>query len=752
MKIHIKKPSEFKVSACTITKNEEKTIAKSIESYKKYVDEIIIADTGSTDDTVKIAESLGAKVLHYEWNDDFAAAKNFAIDASSGDWILCIDSDEYFSGDSCRNIKFAIEQAEMQGKNAVGCRENNIDTYTGDQIAETLALRIFKKGTRYRYPIHEEIYNPAGINVLTVDKDVFYFLHTGYSSEIIDKKCRRNLDIIFKELEKTEDKERKTVYYSYISDAYYGARDYDKSIEYAKLYLKKARENGLRILGCEVKPYLNIIHGLMEKKADFSEIDPYIKEFEKTFPDCPDAVYHGAESLFNMHLYKKAFQKFKNALEMSENYNGVYVNSVAKSKALVYNYFGMCRESELDVPAALEWYFKAASEPCLYEKPIFNLFRNVKNLPEKEVDDFAQSLYLGADEKKHKAVMSALMSNYMSEQLLKCYADYRSKKKEDAVYSDVTAYILAGRGDFAKASSLFLLNSKANQNEDAAMRALVCAVFSNEKEHISAAASAARPECAFALGLCSKPLLSHGSIGLIAGVFKECERLGKTDYAEKRIESLANDLDGGQMYKLSGYLEAGFALKTALAAAQHSDINKSSAFAQGRILYKMRRFNEASDLLRLAKHMGCKDEALEEILGAAQKFRGTGAKMTDAQCRNLKLLIESDIRCGNYETAAKSILKYKQSAEPDEEISAAESALLFYCGNYKKAAVAAEAGLLKNENNFDLLYNAGCIYEKLGDLKRAKEIFERALKNCGDEGTASEIRNFLSQINEHFGK
>ena len=62
----------FRISACTITKNEEKNIARSIESYKDYVDEIIIVDTGSTDNTVSVAKSLGAKVFNFEWINDFS--------------------------------------------------------------------------------------------------------------------------------------------------------------------------------------------------------------------------------------------------------------------------------------------------------------------------------------------------------------------------------------------------------------------------------------------------------------------------------------------------------------------------------------------------------------------------------------------------------------------------------------------------------------------------------------------------------
>jgi glycosyltransferase involved in cell wall biosynthesis len=58
------------------------------------VDEIIIADTCSTDDTVKIAESFGAKVFSYPWQNDFSAARNAVLDKAGADWILHLDTDE----------------------------------------------------------------------------------------------------------------------------------------------------------------------------------------------------------------------------------------------------------------------------------------------------------------------------------------------------------------------------------------------------------------------------------------------------------------------------------------------------------------------------------------------------------------------------------------------------------------------------------------------------------------------------------
>ncbi len=68
-----------RLSQCMIVKNEEKNIERALSWGKDIMYEQIVVDTGSTDRTVEIAKGMGAKVYHFEWIDDFAAAKNYAI-------------------------------------------------------------------------------------------------------------------------------------------------------------------------------------------------------------------------------------------------------------------------------------------------------------------------------------------------------------------------------------------------------------------------------------------------------------------------------------------------------------------------------------------------------------------------------------------------------------------------------------------------------------------------------------------------
>ena len=82
------------ISLCMIVKNEERFLAECLESVKDVVDEICIVDTGSTDRTVEIARSYGAKIEFHEWRKDFAWARNKALEMATRRWTFVLDADE----------------------------------------------------------------------------------------------------------------------------------------------------------------------------------------------------------------------------------------------------------------------------------------------------------------------------------------------------------------------------------------------------------------------------------------------------------------------------------------------------------------------------------------------------------------------------------------------------------------------------------------------------------------------------------
>ena len=83
-----------------IVKNEEFTLSRLLAPLAKVVDQIVVVDTGSTDETATIAKSLGAEVYSYTWQDDFSAARNYAFQKSRCDYNLWLDADDVMGEES----------------------------------------------------------------------------------------------------------------------------------------------------------------------------------------------------------------------------------------------------------------------------------------------------------------------------------------------------------------------------------------------------------------------------------------------------------------------------------------------------------------------------------------------------------------------------------------------------------------------------------------------------------------------------
>ena len=101
----------MKISACLIVKNEKDHIRNVLSSLIG-VDEMIVVDTGSQDNTVELAREMGAQVFtDYQWNDDFAEARNHALNKCTGDWVISIDADEILEPGGVEKIRAILESA-----------------------------------------------------------------------------------------------------------------------------------------------------------------------------------------------------------------------------------------------------------------------------------------------------------------------------------------------------------------------------------------------------------------------------------------------------------------------------------------------------------------------------------------------------------------------------------------------------------------------------------------------------------------
>ena len=139
------------ISACMIVKNEEEFLPNCLNSIKNVVDEIIIVDTGSTDNTVTIAKEFKAKVYHHPWNNSFSEARNVSLKYASGDWIFQIDADEELERSDIPILRDAINTDSYNGIIIA------IHSIIKDSTHKFYHPRIFRRGKGfYKDIIHEQ--------------------------------------------------------------------------------------------------------------------------------------------------------------------------------------------------------------------------------------------------------------------------------------------------------------------------------------------------------------------------------------------------------------------------------------------------------------------------------------------------------------------------------------------------------------------------------------------------------------------
>ncbi len=277
----------LRISAVTIAKNEEKNIGRWLHSAKIYADEIIVVDTGSTDNTVAIAQAAGAKVERFTWINDFSAAKNYALDLCTGQWVAFLDADEYFSDEDAVKVHPLLEYFSPNLK-IVGLITPlvNINVDNHNKLISVIhQIRLFRRlaDIRYTGKIHERLTNLSTKNrILKLDETTKIF-HTGYSSCILRQKVSRNLDILLSEIAKFGH--RSGDYY-YLTDCYYGLNEYEKAIEYATKHI----ESGEHIVGDETRTHALRISSRLFLSQPLEMILPDIELGIKQFPD--SAVFH----------------------------------------------------------------------------------------------------------------------------------------------------------------------------------------------------------------------------------------------------------------------------------------------------------------------------------------------------------------------------------------------------------------------------------------------------------------------------
>lgn len=246
------------ISLCMIVRDESFYIEEMLSSVRPHIDEIIVVDTGSVDNTVNLCRPFVDRLLHFDWVEDFAAARNFSLAAASKPWILVLDADEMIAPDDYQRIREATLSLR---KDRVGLIQrqysDNLQGTSGDWKPadeddpfrrhfcgywENPVIRLFRNDERIRFVgrVHEIIDDSIDTMSISWTNIPVHHYHGEDPGNSADQHQVRNLRILERALQDTPS-----------------ARDYfhtgktlltlGRDIENAALYLNKALKLGSNV-------------------------------------------------------------------------------------------------------------------------------------------------------------------------------------------------------------------------------------------------------------------------------------------------------------------------------------------------------------------------------------------------------------------------------------------------------------------------------------------------------------------------
>jgi glycosyltransferase involved in cell wall biosynthesis len=201
--------SAAKTSLTMIVRNEQENLPHCLRSVEGVFDEIIVVDTGSTDRTVEIARSFGAKVFDFVWVDDFAAARNAALARATGDYAFWLDADDVVDPPQRRRLEALLDRLRTGDESAYVVRcacDPSPDGTGGETVVDHIRLFPLRPDVRWTYRVHEQILPALRRAKVPVQWTDLTVRHTGYVDKALRaRKLDRDTKILLQELEDRPD-------------------------------------------------------------------------------------------------------------------------------------------------------------------------------------------------------------------------------------------------------------------------------------------------------------------------------------------------------------------------------------------------------------------------------------------------------------------------------------------------------------------------------------------------------------------
>jgi len=365
------------ISLAMIVRDEEANLAECLDSVKDEVDEIVIVDTGSADQTLNIASTFTNKIYCFPWKGDFSAARNFAISKCSGQWILSLDADEKLNSErgSIRQLINNSPQTQVFGLPLLASSVIEDERFT--------VIRLFRNRAEFHFvgKIHEQVMiknaNVVGIGEAPV------ICHKFVTRKQRSKKRWRNLQLLAQELQLQPDPDNCYLKY-YIGVEWLGLGRYEKALPYFQAAVAGISLNQLMFRGPAVR-YLVDCLKFLGRPAEALEICQNECELH---PEFTDVFFEAGAILEEQGKYKQAIDCFQSAIQLGDPPPWFFHSKGTESFLACYH-VAFCYEKTGCYEVAEEYYWQALTTYPQYTCPLYSLFlMKVTNLKARDVFDY----------------------------------------------------------------------------------------------------------------------------------------------------------------------------------------------------------------------------------------------------------------------------------------------------------------------------------------------------------------------------
>ena len=299
------------ISLCMIVRDEQDMLKDCLLSVEGVADEILIADTGSMDDTKAVAIQAGAKLFDYPWDESFSRARNYIMDRAAYEWILLLDADERLFPEDKKKLLDLISTTDGDGAHFKVY--NHVGRYGDGAYTLHNALRLVRNNKSYHFvgDIHEQIARvdgqPFGGRFAVTDIRIH---HLGYLDKVVKGKNKRerNIPMLTRELDK--DPENAFMLFN-MGNEHMAQKDYTTALDWfykSKEHLKRQEAFGPHLLFRMALCHFNL--GQLGKAVRV------LTEGLLLYPGCTDMEYFRGTVYMEWHRDFLAAECFQNAIDM----------------------------------------------------------------------------------------------------------------------------------------------------------------------------------------------------------------------------------------------------------------------------------------------------------------------------------------------------------------------------------------------------------------------------------------------------